>query len=59
MDIEEMLKGYNVLSLSDIKLSDEDKVLYVIGNGFDLMHGAKSSYYNFGNTLGKNVSPHS
>jgi len=28
--------------------------LYVIGNGFDLMHGVRSSYYDFGSTLGKN-----
>lgn len=27
--------------------------MYVIGNGFDLMYGVRSSYYDFGRTLGK------
>lgn len=30
--------------------------LYIIGNGFDLMHRAPSSYYNFRDSLGKNNS---
>ncbi len=30
--------------------------LYVIGNGFDLMHRVPSSYYNFRDSLGKNSS---
>ena len=34
----------------------DDKVLYIIGNGFDLMHGVKSSYYDFNKTLGRNSS---
>lgn len=28
--------------------------LNVIGSGFDLMHGVKSSYYNFRDSLGRN-----
>lgn len=28
--------------------------LYIIGNGFDLAHGVKSSYYDFEKTIGKN-----
>lgn len=28
--------------------------LYIIGNGFDLLHGAKSSYFDFEKTIGKN-----
>lgn len=31
-------------------------VLYIIGNGFDLMHGVKSSYYAFRDSLGKQNS---
>lgn len=31
-----------------------DDTLYIIGNGFDIMHGVKSSYWNFQETLGKN-----
>lgn len=53
MDYEDMLKGYKVLSISEIRHEREDDVLFVIGNGFDLMHGAKASYYDFGKTLGK------
>lgn len=29
------------------------KTLYVIGNGFDIMHGVASGYYNFRDSLGK------
>ena len=28
--------------------------LYIVGNGFDLAHGVKSSYYDFEKTIGKN-----
>lgn len=48
------LKEWNVVSLSEVELEDADRTLYIIGNGFDLMHGAKSSYYDFNKTLGKN-----
>ncbi len=37
--------------LKDITLNE--KTLYIIGNGFDLMHGVKSSYYNFRDFLKK------
>ena len=29
------------------------KTLYIIGNGFDIMHGVPSGYYNFRDSLGK------
>ena len=51
----EFSKRNNTIALSDISFSD-DKVLYIIGNGFDLMHGVKSSYYSFRDFLGKNSS---
>lgn len=50
----EDLKDWNVVSLAEVEPEDIDKTLYVIGNGFDLMHGARSSYYDFSKTLGKN-----
>ncbi|MBY0480828.1 MAG: bacteriophage abortive infection AbiH family protein [Chitinophagaceae bacterium] len=31
-------------------------ILYIIGNGFDLHHGLRTSYYNFANYLQKNHS---
>lgn len=51
---EEELKQWHVVALSHINPGAGDKTLYVIGNGFDLMHGAKSSYYDFDKTVGKN-----
>lgn len=44
---------FDILPLEKVAPDSEDKVLYVIGNGFDLMHGVRSSYYDFGRTLGK------
>ena len=41
------------MRINDITLPYPDKTLYVIGNGFDLMHGVPSTYYNFRNFLGK------
>lgn len=49
----EKLKEWNVVSLEELEADVGDETLYVIGNGFDLMHGAKSSYYDFNKTLGK------
>ena len=53
-DYERMLPKYHVVSRNDLKSVVDDRVLYVIGNGFDMMHGVKSSYYDFGRTIGKN-----
>lgn len=50
----EDLKSWNVVSLAGVEPTSFDNTLYVIGNGFDLMHGAKSSYYDFSKTIGKN-----
>lgn len=43
---------FDILPLEEVAPDSEDKVLYVIGNGFDLMHGVRSSDYDFGRTLG-------
>lgn len=48
---EDMLPLWNVKDLSEIEPSADS--LVIIGNGFDLMHGVKSSYYAFRDTLGK------
>lgn len=50
---EERLKKYHVVQISDITLSAET-TLYIIGNGFDMMHEVHSSYYDFEKTLGMN-----
>lgn len=53
-DQEKFEKNLSTLPLIKIdKICPTDKTLYIIGNGFDLMHGVKSSYYNFRDNLGK------
>lgn len=51
--IEEYLSPDIVRFADELEADAGDETLYVIGNGFDLMHGAKSSYYDFNKTLGK------
>lgn len=46
------LKEWNVIPLDEVS-SENNHVLYIIGNGFDLMHGVRSSYYAFRDSLGK------
>lgn len=50
-----LLTSWPVIPIDEIR-SKDDHVLYVIGNGFDLMHGVKSSYYAFRDSLGKRNS---
>ena len=44
----------NIVDIADIHIPEEASILNVFGNGFDLMHGVKSSYNSFQSTLGKN-----
>ena len=37
-----------------IEFTNPEKSLVIIGNGFDIMHGVKSSYWEFQKTIGKN-----
>ena len=46
------LAPYTVLPIPEIHV-DAARTLYVIGNGFDLMHGVHSSYRDFSRKLGK------
>ena len=41
-------------AFSQIRNASAAKSLVIVGNGFDIMHGAKSSYWDFQKTLGKN-----
>lgn len=50
---EALLKDYHVIPLVEVAPQLGEQILYVIGNGFDLMHGVKSSYYDFGKTIGR------
>lgn len=47
------LPNWNVVSRDSIQ-PRADQVLYILGNGFDLMHRVPSSYYSFRDSLGKN-----
>lgn len=40
-------------TIESIKIPKPEQTLFVIGNGFDLMHGIPSSYWDFQKTLGK------
>ncbi len=47
-----LLKQWPVIPIDEIRPKN-DHVLYIIGNGFDLMHGVNSSYYAFRDSLGE------
>ena len=49
---EERLLKVTTIPLEDIVL--DGGTLYISGNGFDLMHGIKSSYRSFRDSMGKN-----
>jgi len=53
IEYEKQLEGWHEVSLEEIQPCAE-QVLYILGNGFDLMHNVPSSYYSFRDTLGKN-----
>lgn len=44
---------FDIIPLEHVVPDPKEKILYIIGNGFDLMHGVRSSYHDFGNTIGK------
>lgn len=54
-ELYEVLKTlpFSQKKLQDVKVVTPKKTLVIIGNGFDLMHGVPSSYWNFQSTLGK------
>ena len=49
---EDKLKDWKIVPLDSIH-TDERNTLFIIGNGFDLMHGVRSSYYSFRDSMGK------
>lgn len=48
---ESEMSAYSPVQMESIRSSEN--TLYVIGNGFDLMHRVPSSYYDFRDSLGK------
>ena len=45
---------FKQVKMAEITLSNPEATLFIIGNGFDRMHGTPSSYYHFRDTIGKN-----
>ena len=45
---------FKQIAKTEIALTDSNTILFIIGNGFDIIHGVPSSYYNFRDTIGKN-----
>ena len=48
---EKEIEAYSPIDIGEIHPSDN--ALYIIGNGFDLMHKVPSNYYSFRDSLGK------
>jgi len=55
-ELEEILSTlpFKQIEKTEIPLTDSKTTLFIIGNGFDIMHGAPSSYYNFRDSIGRN-----
>lgn len=49
-----MVLPFNQIKKAKMSLINPNRSLFIIGNGFDLMHGVSSSYYNFRDFLGRN-----
>lgn len=45
---------FKEISIEELNLKNPSNTLVIIGNGFDLMHGVKSSYRDFQKSIGKN-----
>lgn len=50
--IEKLSHEWQTAEMANLNVDGTD-TLYIIGNGFDIMHGVHSSYYDFQKTLGK------
>ena len=55
LELQSILQNVGVENVEFQRLVNEtpESALFVIGNGFDIMHGVPSSYWNFQKTLGK------
>ncbi|NLB91748.1 MAG: hypothetical protein GX786_11095 [Clostridiales bacterium] len=55
-ELEELLPTlpFRQIKMAEVTTPNPDAALFIIGNGFDLMHGIPSSYYNFRDTVGRN-----
>ena len=57
-ELEEILETIPLphIQFNSLTIDNPLHTLVVLGNGFDIMHGVKSSYWDFQKTLGKNNS---
>jgi hypothetical protein len=55
INFEKNINNWRTVSYEDI-VPVTGRTLFIIGNGFDMMHGANSSYYSFRDSLGKHNS---
>lgn len=55
LEFHNRLKDWQVAEMDAIRPAD-DSILCILGNGFDLMHNVRSSYYAFRDSMGKNNS---
>lgn len=44
---------FKQIEKEELSLTDSKNTLFIIGNGFDLMHGVPSSYHNFRDSMGR------
>ena len=51
-----LLDNFPFSQTNNLEFNKPDQSLVVIGNGFDIMHGVKSSYWDFQKTIGKKSS---
>jgi hypothetical protein len=46
-ELEEFLPTLPFKQIEKVEITDPNTALFIIGNGFDIMHGVPSSYYCF------------
>lgn len=54
-ELENILSNlqFEQLEETEMELPKPETVVFIVGNGFDLMHGVPSSYYNFKDSMGQ------
>jgi hypothetical protein len=52
-ELEEFLPTLPFKQIDKVEITDPNTTLFIIGNGFDIMHGVPSSYYCFRDSMGR------
>lgn len=55
LELDHVLANLQFEQIEEVETqsADPNTILYIIGNGFDLMHGVPSSYYKFRDSMGQ------